>query len=264
MNEQSDSGAGDQAPAAWWRDLQVATVFLTRLRWPSVAAFELSALNRASRVFPVVGVVMGLGGGIVYAIADGIGLVPWLAAALAVAAIALLTGALHEDGLADTADGFAGGKDREDRLAIMRDSRIGSVGALALIFSVLLRVTALAALAAAGTATVVGALIAAHAVSRAGMTAVMHLLPNARDDGLSAAVGRPSRVNAGIALGIGAIVALVMMEGAGIVGLLAAAAAVAALAALAKRGVGGQTGDVLGAAEQTAQAAFLLAIGAAL
>ena len=102
------------------------------------------ALARAAWAFPIAGLVVGLIGAIVYALAHRIGLPSWTAAALAVAATLLATGCLHEDGLADTADGFGGGKTREQKLEIMRDSRIGTYGVCALALSLLLRVGALA------------------------------------------------------------------------------------------------------------------------
>jgi adenosylcobinamide-GDP ribazoletransferase len=177
---------------------------------------------------------------------------------LAVGAAILLTGGLHEDGLADMADGFAGGGTRDEKLAIMRDSRIGSFGTLALIFSVLCRVAALASLADIGI--VMAALVAGHASSRAGMTAVMHALPNARGDGLSASAGRPDRMAAGVGLAVAAVAALLLLQGAGLIAFVIGAGATAGVAWLAQRQIGGQTGDVLGATEQVAQAAFLAAL----
>ena len=262
MDDQQQQDNGDFSPAAWWQDLIVAATFLTRLRLPAAPALDLSALRRASRLFPAVGLLIGLAGGIVYAAAFELGFASWLAASLAVAATILLTGGLHEDGLADTADGFAGGASREDKLAIMRDSRIGSFGALALIFSVLFRVAALASLADPDIG--IAALICAHASSRAAMTAVMHLLPNARDDGLSAGVGRPDRSAAIIGVAIALVAALVLLQEAGLLGLVIAGGAAAGVAVLARRQIGGQTGDVLGAVEQVAQAAFLAALTLAL
>jgi adenosylcobinamide-GDP ribazoletransferase len=255
MSDRSDSDDIDFGPAAWWKDFALAAMFLTRLRLPMRESAGMAALQRASRMFAVVGLLVGLAGGIVYAIAFGLGFSSWLAAAFAVGATILLTGGLHEDGLADMADGFAGGGTREEKLAIMRDSRIGSFGTLALIFSVLSRVAALASLADIGL--VIAALIAGHAASRAAMTAVMHALPNSRSDGLSAAAGRPDRIAAGIGLVVAAIAALLLLQGAGLLAIIIAAGAASAIAWLAQRQIGGQTGDVLGATEQIAQAAFL-------
>ncbi len=255
MDDQPDAGNGDFGPQAWWKDFALAAMFLTRLRLPIQETAGMAALKRASRMFAVVGLFVGLAGGIVYAIAVEIGFASWLAAAIAVGAAILLTGGLHEDGLADMTDGFAGGGTRDEKLAIMRDSRIGSFGTLALIFSVLFRVAALASLADIGI--VIAALVAGHAASRAAMTAVMHALPNARSDGLSAGVGRPDRTAAIIGLAVAAVAALVLLQGAGLLAIIFAAGATAGIAWLAQRQIGGQTGDVLGATEQIAQAAFL-------
>ncbi len=255
MSDQFDSDEVDLRPAAWWQDFALATMFLTRLRLPMRESAGMGALKRASRMFAVVGLFVGLAGGIVYAVAIELGFASWIAATLAVGATILLTGALHEDGLADMADGFAGGASRDEKLAIMRDSRIGSFGTLALIFSVLFRVAAIASLADIGI--VMAALIAGHAASRAAMTAVMHALPNARSDGLSAGVGRPDRIAAVLGLAVVAVAALVLLQGAGLLAIIVAAGAAAGVAWLAQRQIGGQTGDVLGATEQSAQTAFL-------
>src|SRR5207244_6537261 len=117
-----------------------------------------------------------------------------------------LTGALHEDGLADTADGFFGGHDRAARLAIMRDSRQGTFGVLAVVLSVLLRAAALAEIG--DVIHVALALIAAHAASRGALPAVMWRLPPARADGLGAAAGTPRAPGVFAATAIGVLVGL--------------------------------------------------------
>jgi len=131
-----------------------------------------------------------------------------LGAALAVAAGLILTGALHEDGLADLADGLGARGDGPAKLAAMRDSHIGVFGTLSLILTILLHVVALAALALPGD--VAAALIAAHAGSRALLPWVMQRFPQARSDGLAFMAGRPSQTTAFIALGLGAIALLVL------------------------------------------------------
>ena len=146
-----------------------ATGFLTRI--PVAANPDGGQLADAAWAFPLVGAGIGAIAAVVFAIAQLIGLGDWPAALLAVLAGLLLTGALHEDGLADTVDGLAGGHNRERKLAIMRDSRVGSFGVLALVLSVGLRA---AALAQTGEAVFAGlALIAAHAASRGLVTAAM-------------------------------------------------------------------------------------------
>jgi adenosylcobinamide-GDP ribazoletransferase len=189
-----------------------------------------------------------------------LGLPPGVAAALALAAMAAATGGLHEDGLADTFDGLWGGRTPAQRLEIMRDSRVGSFGVLALVLVLLVRWQALAALAAGGG--LVAACIAAGALSRAPMAAVMAGLPNARGAGLSQAVGRPAArtalAGAAVALALG-LAAL----GPGALALAVAAALPALwLAAVARARIGGQTGDVLGAAQQLGEAAALAAAAA--
>jgi adenosylcobinamide-GDP ribazoletransferase len=245
------------------REVKVALAFLTRLPFTRIEPAGTPpdaaqpTLAQASWAFPLAGIAVGAIGAVVYAIAHRLGLPPWPAAALTVAATLAVTGALHEDGLADTADGFGGGQTREQKLAIMRDSRIGSYGVCALLVSILLRAAALASLAEPGA--VAAALIAAHAGARAAMPALMFFLPPARSDGLSFTAGAPSiaRVAAGAALAL-----VVLLFGLGLVLTVAAAMMVAVAAALmaglSERQIGGQTGDVLGATEQVCEIVMLL------
>jgi adenosylcobinamide-GDP ribazoletransferase len=169
-----------------------------------------------------------------------------------------LTGAFHEDGLADTADGFGGGDDREAKLAIMRDSRHGSFAILALVFSIGLRATALAAIGDPLHAAL--GLVAAHAASRGVLPMTMFALAPARTDGLGFTAGRPSRAVAIIAAVIGAAIALAAFgPGRGAMALLLAGIAIALMAMLARRQIGGYTGDVLGAFQQIGEIVMLLA-----
>lgn len=253
--------------ASWRDEFLAACNFLTRLplsRWASGGAspdIAPPSLADAAWAFPLVGLVIGAIGGIAYWIAVAFALPTLAAALIAVAATALVTGGLHEDGLADMIDGCGGGTTRDDKLAIMRDSRTGAYGVLALIFSVGLRVAALANI---GTRWhVIGALVAAHALGRGVLPAALRGLPPARNDGLGATAGRPAQGAVLLALGIASVLALL---GTGIpVGLSAAIAACViaiAIAKLAQRQIGGQTGDVLGAIEQGAETAALLAVAA--
>lgn len=245
------------------RDLRIAACFLTRLpvRWPPDAPAD--ALARSMRLFPLLGAGIGLAAGLVWALALGLGAPALVAALLALAAQALLTGALHEDGLADVADGFGGGRSRERALEIMRDSRIGSYGTLALVLSVGLRAAALAALGWnlwAGVA----ALAASGAVSRATCPALLAWLPPARPDGLGAGAGRPPSEAVFTALGLALCFALLLLGlRHGLAALVLAALVAWAVAGLARRRIGGHTGDVLGAAQQLAEVAVLCAAAAA-
>jgi adenosylcobinamide-GDP ribazoletransferase len=241
------------------RQLHLAFVLLTRLPLPHLpdAAFAQGA--RAVWAYPLVGLVVGAAGAATGQLALAAGLPLLAAAALALAVMIIATGAMHEDGLADTADGFWGGYTPARRLEIMRDSQIGTYGVLALVVAFVLRLAAVMALLGAGGWA---ALPVAAALSRAMMPTLMATLPPARSDGLSHSVGRPTNgAAAGAALLAGGItLAIWGMGGLTLLGIAAVAAAL--IAALARRKIGGQTGDVLGAAQQTSETALLLACAA--
>lgn len=226
----------------------------------------LPDFTRIPRMLPVAGAVIGAVGAAAFAVALALGLPVTVAAVLAVAALVATTGAFHEDGLADTADGFGGGVTRARKLEIMTDSRIGTYGAAALVLALLLRVTLLAALAdMAGGAVAALALVAVAAVSRVAGLVPVWLLPQAKPDGRSAAVGRPTaRTMAAAALGAAAIGLILLTPAHGLVraglAVACAAAAVLPLVALSRRMIGGQTGDVAGAAQQVAEIAMMAAL----
>jgi adenosylcobinamide-GDP ribazoletransferase len=237
-------------------DCKVALAFLTRLPVRERPAWRDADLAASVPLFPVVGALIGVAGSIGYALAVWLGLPPWPAATIALATTIWLTGALHEDGLADFADGCGGGRTREDKLRIMRDPRVGSYGAIALILALLARAGALAALAAPWA--VGAALVAAGAVSRAALPAVMASLPNARADGLAAGAGRPHPLRAAAAVVVAALIAIVLLGQAAPAAVLAGVAGALAVALLARRQIGGYTGDVLGAVQQLAEIGVLL------
>ncbi len=241
--------------AAWWDDLRLAMLFLTRLPMPGGAGS--GNLSRASRAFPLVGVVIGALGSLVWMGASVAGVPPLAAALLAVGSTTALTGGLHEDGLADMADGL-GAHDRTHRLWAMGDSRLGTFGVTALVMSVGLRAAALSAL---GPVNGAAALIATHALSRAAIVPVHRWLPPARAGGLAAGSGRPPRASLiwAVALAGGFSLALVQAPLAVFLALALTAMGAFALARLARRTLGGVTGDVLGAVEQVAEVLALLA-----
>jgi adenosylcobinamide-GDP ribazoletransferase len=250
-------GAVGQFGAAW--------TLLSLLPWPLAAPRDAGAIGRGVWAFPIVGAALGALGGGAYWLGREIGLPALVAAALAVALLAWATGALHEDGLADTADGFGGGRTREEKLAIMRDSRTGTYGVLALVLVTLLRVGALAALPGlAGFA----AMIAAAALARGFAALPMSLLPPARPDGLGRAAGRAPGFAAALALIFGVAVAAAAGMADALpwraLGYAVAAAFFAALAVamMALKHIRGGTGDVLGAAILLAEAAALVALAA--
>ncbi len=238
-------------------DMLAGFGLLTRLPLPQPALPPRAA---AAWSWPLVGLAVGGLSALVAWGALTLGLSSGVAAAVALATSALATGALHEDGLADTADGLFGGWSRERRLEIMKDSHIGSYGTLALVLVTLAKWAALTELLSAGGLL---ALPAAAAASRAAMAALMALMPNARGSGLSQTVGRPDLSVAGWA----ALLALGVLLGLGpapfgmAVGVVVAALV---LQRLAMARIGGQTGDILGATQQMAELAALAAASAAL
>ena len=168
------------------------------------------------------------------------------------------SGAMHEDGLADLADGFWGGWDPARRLEIMKDSAIGAYGVIALILSLLARWVAVWALMDHGGWF--WALIAVETLSRSAMPALMHVLPNARDTGLSQSQGRPSRETAALGVAIATVIALLMVGLTAIGLLLVGAVAAFGVAKLAQAKIGGQTGDVLGATQQIVALVLLMVL----
>jgi adenosylcobinamide-GDP ribazoletransferase len=186
---------------------------------------------------------------------------------LALAVGALLTGGLHEDGLADVADGFGGGRTRERKLEIMRDSRIGSYGVMALVLALLVKASAIAAMLQADLLGALLGLIAAGAVSRAAMVWLLAVAPAARSDGLGSGAGMPDTNAMSVALGIGAVVAVIAIgiaAGPWAVLVVAAVSVITALLlrTLALKQIGGQTGDVCGAMQIVTETAFLAALSA--
>jgi len=203
--------------------------------------------------------MVGLFGGLIFFVCNWIGLPVWLSAAAAIVATYLATGGLHEDGLADIADGFGGGADRERKLAIMRDSQIGSYGVAAMVFSILIRVGAVASFVE--TEFVLAALVAAGAASRSAIGPVMAMLPNARADGLSALAGRPSQRHAWIGVAAAFVIGMFVVGFSEILlAMCTAGLLVIGFAFLSRRQIGGQTGDVLGAVAQVAEVGVLVSL----
>jgi adenosylcobinamide-GDP ribazoletransferase len=239
------------------RDIKTSIAFLTRLPIPRDAVSTGDELAQASWAFPIAGLVVGLIGALTYGLAYKFGLRPWPSAILSLVATLVVTGCLHEDGLADTADGFGGGATRERKLEIMRDSRIGTYGVCALTMSILIRAGALASLA--DPRTVVFALIAAHGAARATLPLFMSLVPPTRSDGLSHAAGKPAQDRLLIAGALGVLILAIFLGPLpGLAALVLLAVAVGMMAWLSSAQIGGQTGDVLGALEQVGEIVILL------
>lgn len=259
-----------------WRRLRyearlwlTALEFLTRIPIPIATQFDPAWMSRCVRYFPWVGVLIGSFGAFVWWALQP-ALSPWLAAALAFTVTALITGAFHEDGLSDYVDGVGGGQSREQTLAIMKDSRVGSFGALALILVTVIKIAALASVPMLDAIIV---LIFAHATARANAVTVMASMPYARDD----ATSKVKPVAMGVTwsevvvswLPTVALIAFTTVSAAvcglssqALVALLTATLAAGIittfLALQMKRRLGGYTGDALGAVEQCAEAAILV------
>lgn len=240
-------------------EARLALMLLTRL--PAGRLDPAPPLSAAAWAYPLAGAAVGALVGLVFLLARGVGLPPLPAAILAVVAGVVATGGMHEDGLADLADGFGGGGDRPRKLEIMRDSRVGSYGVIALCLALLLRVTLLAEVLPGQRPVLL--LIGIGALSRAPLPVLMRVLPAARADGLGrSAALRIGAGQAATAVLIGAGLALICLP-APLGSALAAAVAAALTGHLARRQIGGFTGDVLGVAQIAAELAALLVLAAA-
>ena len=241
-------------------DVADALSFFTRLPLPAPPPNGPLDFNRIAWAAPAAGAVVGAVGAVVLALTQVLGLPALVSAALATASLVAATGGLHEDGLADVADAFGGGQTRERKLDIMRDSRIGAYGAIALTLALILRVGALASMLSHGFWSAAGALIVVAAVSRAAALMPLALLNPARAEGVGAAAGRlePASFAAACAAALILAVAIGLLTvdgGRAIDAALASAIGAAGMTALASRQIGGQTGDVAGAAQQWAEIA---------
>jgi adenosylcobinamide-GDP ribazoletransferase len=236
-----------------WDEARLALMLLTRL--PAGRIAPDIPLARSRWAYPLAGLPVGLIAGLVHWGALGLGASAAVAAVAALAVLAAVTGGLHHDGLADLADGL-GGPDRARRLEIMRDSRIGTYGVLAL---GLVMAAMGAAIADLGAEVPPVAFVAIAVASRCAMLVVLVLLPPARADGLGAEAHAPG--GRAVATGGATALACLLPLGATALAIVAAmSAAAAALAMMARRRLGGQTGDVLGAVQLASEAAGWLAL----
>jgi adenosylcobinamide-GDP ribazoletransferase len=242
--------------------LVACLTFLTRLPIPFARTLDLPRLSASMGLFGVAGAIIGALLALALTGLLALGVPKALAAGLAILFGLLATGALHEDGLADVADGFGGGRDKAQRLQIMRDSRIGSYGTMALIMALGLKLLALAEIARLPWPSVVILCAAAGAFSRAMVVDLMWSTNSARMDGLSVMAGRPGRLAAitaiVTALGIAALSALMFRSDAALFAVAAATLTATLLRTTAIRLIDGQTGDVCGAVQVAAELAMLI------
>ncbi|WP_120502030.1 adenosylcobinamide-GDP ribazoletransferase [Roseovarius sp. EL26] len=238
-------------------DLPLAFSLLTRLPVP---ASQTTRIAQSAWAYPLVGVAIGIASTCVALFTIWMGLPTPLAALICLTIQIVTTGALHEDGLADTIDGLWGGWNKARRLEIMKDSRIGAYGVLALVLSLAARWAVFWLLLSQSPATAVLFITTAACLSRAAMVALMAILPNARASGLSHSVGQPSAQTAGVACAIG-VVCAIMMSGASAFGAIFwAALGAVSVGLIARKKIGGQTGDILGATQQITEIAILFSL----
>lgn len=236
-------------------DIWVALGLLTRLPLPHRTWDQTRPAAHAAWAYPLVGLIIGGLACLLGTVFVWLGLPTGVTAAALLLCMTLLTGAMHEDGLADSADGFWGGDTPARRLDIMKDSHIGAYGVIALIAGFTLRWSALSALITAGYLW--APMLVAAITSRAAMAYVMNALPNARQTGLSSMTGRPGTIATRIAIGLGVLACVAGFGLAGVWAILCAIAATAFCSTLAKRKIGGQTGDILGATQQVIEIVIL-------
>ncbi|MFN4115306.1 MAG: adenosylcobinamide-GDP ribazoletransferase [Inhella sp.] len=238
----------------------VALQFLTRLP-VKLPRWQDDWLNRCARYFSLVGALVGVCSGVVLWGAAQLWS-PWVAALLALMSSALLTGAFHEDGLADSFDALGGAVSRDRALSIMKDSRIGSYGALALILVTLLRAALLAELVAIDALQALLACVLVHGLARTVAVGVMVSLPYAGNAEHAKAKPLAQSVDARqlFVACLFCLPLLALRPAQAPALLLVAAATVWLMRAWLHRRLGGYTGDTLGATEQLAEAALLLSL----
>ncbi|MEN8840972.1 MAG: adenosylcobinamide-GDP ribazoletransferase [Octadecabacter sp.] len=265
-NDQTGSGEmaenNDMAAPLALSDVTAALGLLSRLPISVNTERATARGAKAAWAYPIAGLILALIAGVVTQCALWLGLPNALAAGLTLATLIITTGAMHEDGLADSADGLWGGWDKDHRLKIMKDSFVGTYGVLALALSLLLRWSALALILDHGMLW--PALLVSATLSRAVMVPIMATLVHARTEGLSHAVGRPPHQTAYIALAVATVAALILVQFWALWLVITCTFTALACAAIAKSKIGGQTGDILGATQQLTEITALLTLAALL
>lgn len=249
------------------RDTGRAVAFLSRLPVSDrFFAGDTANIAQSARTYGFAGAVISLPGALVLTLLLAIGLNPFLAAALALSCQVMVTGALHEDGLADCSDGFGGGSSPDKKLEIMKDSTIGAYGGIALVLSLMLRVAGIAAIGGAVAPIAAGlCFLGVGAVSRAAMVWHWKALPAAKNDGIAATAGQPDNATVRFALISGAVLGIVLAwravgPGGAILMLVLVAALCVAFTRFTDGRIGGHTGDTIGATQQICEIAGLLGL----
>lgn len=248
-----------QTAKAWWFDMQLGVIFLTRLPWKLNEEIAPQALNRALRTFPIIGLLVGGIAATVFGLTTLLNLPSLACALLAVLASILATGALHEDGLADVADGFGGGQTVERKLEIMRDSRVGAYGVLAMVIGVGLRVAALDGFEDWGLAS--AAIIGTACLSRTAPAMLLYFMEPARTDGLASTMEKPEKFQTLQTAMLGSALFLLCTPfAAGWMTLCFCVLGLMVFIKISEAQIGGQTGDVCGASQQITEIIALLCL----
>lgn len=245
----------DKRPLVDLLDVPASIGLLTRLPVRVDGEWATQRGAAAAWAYPIVGLIVGCIAVIGMIVSTAMGLNAQVTALIGVATLTIITGAMHEDGLADTTDGLWGGWDPAQRLKIMKDSYIGTYGVLAIVFSLVMRWLLLTELVELDAGTT---LIGAAMLSRTAMVGVMTWLPNARNNGLSRKVGRPSRRIAGIAVGIAIIGAMGFIGDLAVGAIIVVGIVATGCGAIANAKISGQTGDILGAVQQITETSVML------
>lgn len=227
-----------------FREFRIALMFLTRLPVGRIAE-PVPTIADAQWAYPWVGLFVGAVCWGVFSVFLALGATATISAAFSLAALVLVTGGLHQDGLADFADGIGGGRDADHCLEIMRDSRIGTYGVLALILAVIIWVAALGEIGAEAS---IGMFLTIAVVSRATMIVLLIALKPARSDGLGAQASRGDKSGL-LSLLLAAGLVISVLGNQGILVVLAALISTAIVGYTAWKRVNGHTGDVLGASQ---------------
>jgi adenosylcobinamide-GDP ribazoletransferase len=260
------------------RHYLLALQFFTRIPVTGPLAqwvgYSPQMLRASAAHFPGVGLLVGAVAALVYgALAWALPDTPWtplVAAVLSTAATVLLTGAFHEDGLADVADGLGGAPERERALEIMKDSRVGAFGVLALVLALLAKAALLALLGSVDWLLACAGLLAAHAVSRAWPLLLIRLLPHVGDTATSKSKPMAEQISdAGLVAALLWVILVLAMSSWLLDAMdLAAALGLSGLALLwmwrwFRRRLQGFTGDCLGATQQVCELTFYLGLALA-
>lgn len=238
-------------------DIIAAASLLSRIPVPVDHTRAENRSNIATWAFPIIGAIMGLISGIIGLGAYKMGLGNGFPAIISVICLILLSGAIHEDGLADCTDGFWGKHSQDARLKIMKDSYIGVYGVLALVLLCALRIQALQEI---GLEHLIVSLITIGAISRVPMIFAMRILPNPRQNGLSYRLGIPPKRSCIIALSLAFFIGIILLGWISIIVSLAVFFGALLVFLLALRKIGGQTGDVLGASQQISEIVGYIAL----